>query len=241
MPIILPQARLGVILSSGNWPVETYFRAYAPPTLGIHVSRMRMGSGGERAPADMEQDALNAAALVADVGADLIDLQATGIVMERGPAGEAELVTAVTRVTGIPTYTASQAVVEALRVLGIQRLVLIGPYGGAPIGRESAYLEASGFDVIDAAGLVQGARSAAIPPQDWVLAATSRDHHDVDGIFLSGSNSRMLEAIVPIEQALGKPVITSIQAALWAATRRLAAKIGDFRPSSELGKLFATL
>jgi maleate cis-trans isomerase len=238
MPVTLPRARLGVVLSSGNWPVETYFRAYAPPTLGIHVTRMRMGSGGGRAPADIDRDVLGAAALVADAGVDLIDLQATGIVMERGPDGEAALVAAIAGATGIPAYTATQAVVEALRLLGVGRLVMIGPYGPAAIGRESAYLEAAGFTVVDAVGLELGVHSAAVPPEGWLASARERDRSDADGFFFSGSDTRMLEAIAPVEQALGKPAVTSVQAALWGATRRLAAKIRDFQPSSDLGRLF---
>ena len=48
----------------------------------------------------------------------------------------------------------------------------------------------------------------------------------------------MLEAIAPIEMALGKPAVTSIQAALWGGIRRLAPKLGEYRPSSDLGRLF---
>ena len=57
-------------------------------------------------------------------------------------------------------------------------------------------------------------------------------------MFLSGSNTTMLEAIAPLEQALGKPVVSSIQAALWDGTRRLAPKLGDIPSPAALGRLF---
>jgi maleate cis-trans isomerase len=171
MSLILPSARLGIILSSGNWTLETYFRAYAPADLGIHVTRMRMGSGGERRPGDIEADVLQAARLLADAEVDLIDLQGTGIMMERGPDGEAAMVAAIEDATGTPAYTATGAAVEALRTLDIRRLVLVGPYGEAAIGRESAFLEAAGFSVVDAVGLARGERSNQVPPADWVAAA----------------------------------------------------------------------
>jgi len=239
MSIILPRARLGVVLSAGNWPVETYFRGYAPPTLGIHVTRMRMGSGGGRPADEVERDVLAGCALVAEAGMDLIDLQATGIAMDRGPDGEAALVRAMTEATGVPAYTATQAVVEALRLLGMRRLVTIGPYGTAAAARETAYLEACGFSIADAVGLDLGDHSAAVPPEGWVAAAREHDRADADGFFFSGSDTRMLEAIATVERALGKPAVTSVQAALWAATRRLARKIGEFDPSPDLGRLFA--
>ncbi len=238
MPFTLPRARLGVVLSAGNWPVETYFRAYAPATLGFHVTRMRMGSGGGRVPQDIDRDVLVGADLVAAAGVDLIDLQATGIVMERGPAGEAALVDAIIETTGVPAYTASQAVVEALRRLGVQRVLLIGPYGQLALTRETAYLEASGLRVAGSVGLDLGDHSTAVPPEGWLATAKEHDRPEVEGIFFSGSDTRMLEAISLVERELGKPAVTSVQAALWAATCRLSAKLGDFTPSADLGSLF---
>lgn len=239
MSIVLPSARLGIILSSANWTVETYFRAFAPADLGLHVTRMRMGSGGERGAADIEADALGCAQLLADAGVDLIDLQGTGIMMERGPEGEAAMVAAIEQATGTPAFTATGAAVEALRAVGMQRLVLVGPYGDDAIAREKSFLEASGFSVVDAVGLARGERSNAVPPADWAAAATARDRADADGIFLSGSNTRMFEAIPSIEQALGKPAVTSVQAALWAGMRRLAPKLSASPASPALGRLFA--
>ena len=244
MSSVLPSARLGIILSSGNWILETYFRAYAPADLGIHVTRMRMGSGGERRPGDIEADVLQAARLLADAKVDLIDLQGTGIMMERGPDGEAAMVAAIEDATGTPAFTATGAAVEALQALHIRRLVLVGPYGEAAVGRESAFLEAVGFSVVDAVGLARGERSNQVPPADWVAAAVAHDRDDADGIFLSGSNTRMVEAVAPIEHALGKPAVTSVQAALWAGMQRLAAKLapshgGEQPAPPALGRLFA--
>jgi len=239
MSTVLPSARLGIILSSGNWTLETYFRAYAPLDLGIHVTRMRMGSGGERSPTDIEADALQCARLLADAAVDLIDLQGTGIMMERGPDGEAAMVAAIEAATGTPAFTATGAVVEALRALDIRRLVLVGPDGEAAIARESAFLEQAGFSVVDAIGLDRGKRANEVPAADWVAAATARDRTDADGIFLSGSNTHMIEAIATVEQRLGKPAVTSLQAALWAAVRRLAPKLSAVPAPPALGRLFS--
>ena len=238
MPIDLPAARLGIILSSGNWTLETYFRAFAPRALGIHVTRMRMGSGGGRAPADIESDILRCAGLLADARVDLIDLQGTGIMMERGPDGEASLVSAIEVATGIATYTAAQAAVEALRALTIRRLVLVGPYGEDAIARETDNLEAVGFAVVGAVGLARGETSGTVLPADWIEAGAAADRPDADGVFLSGSNTRMMEAIPAIEQRLGKPAVTSIQAALWMGVRPLAPKSGAVLSDPALGRLF---
>lgn len=244
MQNVMPLAHLGVILSAGNRTVEPYFRAFAPERLGIHVTRMRMGSGGVKAPEKIFADAVQCAGLLADAKVDLIDLQATGIMMERGPGGEAELVRTMTDATGIPVYTATQSVTDALHALGVKNIILINPYGDDALARETAYLAAVGFTIAHAVGFGRGEDSYAVAPEEWVAAACAHDRDAADGIFLSGSNTRMLEAVAAIEDALGKPAVTSIQAALWTGVRRLAPKLGGGTSSAvpadraALGRLF---
>ena len=80
----------------------------------------------------------------------------------------------------------------------------------------------------------------AAPPDEWIGVAKILATAEGDGFFLSGSFTTMLEAVAPIEAALGKPVVTSVQAALWAGIKRLGDKIGDYTPPPELGRLFQT-
>lgn len=242
MTVTVPRARLGVILSAGNWALEACFRAAAPADLGVHVTRMRMGSGGERTLNDLDSDIVNAARLLAAVKPDLIDLQGTGIMMERGPDGEAAIVAAIENATGVPAYTATGAAVDALRAAGVEKVVLVGPYGQDAIDRETAYLEASGLTVLGGTGLRREDNSSNdITPEEWIEAAVAADRGDADGIFFSGSNTRTVEAIAETERRLDKPVVTSVQAALWAGLTRLAPKLGPFQTPRDFGRLFATL
>ena len=240
MTSILPTARLGVIVSSGNRTVEPYFNIFGPSNLGIYATRMRMGSGGRNKAEDIVADALRSAELLADASVDVIDLQGTGIMMERGPDGEAAVVKAITDATGIPAFTATQAVVEALNALDIRRVIVINPADEKAIARETAYLEAVGLTVSHAVGMNSSEVVVPAPPEDWVAVAKEHGTADGDGLFLSGSFTAMLEAVAPIEAALGKPVVTSVQAALWAGVMRLSDKIGDYAPPPELGRLFQT-
>jgi len=241
MTSILPTARLGVIVSAGNRTVEPYFNRFAPSNLGIYATRMRMGSGGLKSAGDILADAVRGAELLADAGVDAIDLQGTGIMMERGPDGEAAVVKALADVTGIQAYTATQAVVEALKALAIRRVIVINPAHDAAIARETAYLEAVGITVSHSVAMNSREVVVAAPPEEWIAVAKEHGDADGDGLFLSGSFTTMLEAVAPLEAALGKPVVTSVQAALWAGVRRLSDRIGDYSPSPALGRLFRTL
>jgi len=218
---ILPTRSVGLIISAGNRTVEPYFRQFGPKNLGFFVTRIRMGSGGERTLDEIANDAVLAGKLLTDAKVNAICLQGTGIVMERGPSGEADLIASICKATKTPTYTATQAVVEAFRAMAMQRIVLIHPLGDIPMQREKTYLEASGFSVIHAAGLGRQEQSAFIPPDTWLDVARNNDHVGADGFFLSGSNTTMFEAVEQIEKVLGKPVVTSVQASLWAGVQRV--------------------
>ncbi len=241
-----PLARLGIILSSGNRTLEPYFRALAPAGLGIHVTRMRMGSGGVRRQGDIAAEALRCAELLADARVDAIDLQGTGIMMERGPKAEAELVKHIAEATGTPSYTATQSVVESLRALAATQIAVVNPGNASSLARERAYLKAVGIDIIEGIARDCGEATFEVTPEEWMADAKSVVRPAAGAIFLSGSHTRMVEAIAAIEQATGKPVVTSIQAALWAGLKRLETKLGpgmgygaNGAPAS-LGRLFAT-
>ncbi len=68
----------------------------------LRHSRHAPAHGIGRAPGDIHAAAVRCAGLLADAKIDVIDLQATGIMMERGPAGEAAVVRSIADATGIP-------------------------------------------------------------------------------------------------------------------------------------------
>lgn len=231
------RAGLGLIVSSSNRVVEPYFRAFAPATLAVHVTRMRMR---DRPLSEIAGEAKRAAELLADARVDLIVLQATGVAMGEGPDAEADLMDRVAALTGTPVLSATQAMVQAARALGLGRLVLLTPFDQDINGRESAYLKACGFEVVAASRLAAGeaARSGSLPAERWAEIAAALDSAEADGFFLSGSNTSMAAAVALIERQLGKPAVNSIQATLWVALRRLGGKLGPVSADPRAGRLF---
>jgi maleate isomerase len=185
---------------------------------------------------------IRAAELVADAKVDVIVLQASSFAMEKGPDAEAKVVESIARATGIAALTSTQAMVQALRELALQRLILVSPSAKAMSDAESAYLRALGFQVVNALGLdVESGAGLAMTPSAWLDVVKSVDRPEADGYFLSGSNTTIVEAIGLIERSGGKPVVTSTQATLWAGARRLISKLGKVSFAPELGRLFAHL
>ena len=83
---------------------------------------------------------------------------------------------------------------------------------------------------------VQFCRQAQ-PPERWVELAVEHAREEADGYFLSCTNTTQIEAIESIERRLGKPVVNSNQAVLWACAKRLQPKLGNARLGPGLGRL----
>ena len=113
------------------------------------------------------------------------------------------------------------------------------PYEQDVNDHEIDYLRQIGVSVVhDVALALPGSDDyLAQPPERWVELAAEHARDDADGYFLSCTNTTQIEAIAPIERRLGKPVVNSNQAVLWAAMKRLRGKLGSARPAPGLGRL----
>ncbi len=61
---------------------------------------------------------------------------------------------------------------------------------------------------------------ACIPVNAIIRAAKEADHDEADALFLSCTAMRAAECVSELEEALGKPVLTSNQSMLWRALRQ---------------------
>src|SRR3954471_4641065 len=80
-----PLARVGLIIPSSNRLSESQLRHFAPPELGIHVTRLQMTGRWNRPLSALGQDLDRAASSLADARVDLIVFHCTGTAMEEGP------------------------------------------------------------------------------------------------------------------------------------------------------------
>lgn len=229
-----PHARIGLIIPSVNRLSEPQFHHFAPSEFGIHVARARITGQWRRPIAEMREEIARAAAMLADCGPDLIVYHCTDSSMREGVAGEESVVDIIRRETGVETLATSALVVEALRALAIESLVIVSPYANNDV--IARYLRERGFAVVHdvALGLTPHA-FAAVTPGRWLEVARETDRPDADGIFLSCTNTTQIEAIADIEQSLGKPVVNSNQAVLWGCMKRL--RLFPAAPDPRLGVL----
>jgi len=232
----MSEPRIGLIIPSGNRLTEPQFHRYAPENVGVYVTRLRMTGRWRKPLSDLKKDLSQAAAALSDTKPGLIVFHCTANSMENGLRGEAELVETIQQASGCPTITTAQAIREAFNQLQLQSLVLISPYVEETNAHEIRYLSEAGFTVLHDVGLaLESDLYGSVTPEEWIRIAKENMRPEADGCFLSCTNTRMIEAVTELEKRLGKPVVNSNQATLWAALRRL-----DVSPAPhKLGRLFS--
>ena len=103
--------------------------------------------------------------------------------------------------------------------------------------RLKMFLEGSGLDVLHMRGLNKLGGIEDIPPGDIRrLVLRLVDRPDADGVFVSCTSMRTASIIDSLEAAIGKPVVSALQATVWESLR-LA---GLWRDTPGLGRLYRT-
>jgi maleate cis-trans isomerase len=232
---LVPRARIGFIIPSSNRMVEPQMQRFMPDGVVPHFNRIGMTN---RHKAPLEQllpRILDAAELLADSKCDVTVLQCTGTSMSGGVDMEAKVIKEIERATGRPAISAASSITAAFDTLGSKRLVFISESKQDGHDEKKRFLLEAGYElIVDKAAALAGSDEYCImPPQLWIDMANAHRRDEADTYFLSCANISSIDAIATLERELGKPVVTSNQAALWCSLRM--AGIQDAVPG--LGRL----
>ena len=153
----------------------------------------------------------------------------------RGVGGDVDISDRIAAATGLPATTTSSASVAALRRLGVRRVSVLSPHIDEMNERLKMFLEGSGLDVLHMRGLNKLGGIEDIPSGDIRrLVLRLVDRPDADGVFVSCTSMRTASIIDSMEDAIGKPVVSALQATVWESLR-LA---GLWRDTPGLGRLY---
>lgn len=110
---------------------------------------------------------------------------------------------------------------EALDRFDAQRISVLTPYVDDVNANIIRYLEANGKSIATFTSfkIVENEKMARVSPESIYHAALNADRKDSDALFISCTAIRAVEVIEKIEQKLGKPVITAVQAMFWQSLR----------------------
>ena len=241
----MPPHRIGIVWPEAVQPGHlAELELFVPPGLELDIepaeSAPELGPEGitlahvERLARDPGIG--HAARRLAQRGAQAVAYGCTTGSYVLGPDGDAAIAADMRTAAGVPATTTSTATVAALRELGVRCLAVLSPHVDDLNARLRAYLEASGFAVVNLVGLNQRGDIEAIEPaatRDLVISGV--DTPTADAIFISCTGLRTAAIIDDLEAALAKPVVTANQATLW----RLAHLTGAPTATPERGRLLA--
>ena len=236
--------RIGVMVPSTNTTFEADFQLVAPRDVTIHGQRLWLtndadgASGMDRMNGEIE----SGAKYLATASVNVVAYGCTTGSFYRGPGYDRELIEAITKAAGVPAVAAAPAVVEALRHFGARRISVATPYPEWNNQRLRAYLEASGFEVLNVEGEPRAAASGNQgindrDPEEVVAFAARVCRPEADALLCSCTAWRSVEAVAELERRTGKPVVTSNQASIWMAFRAL----GLTTPLKGFGRLLESL
>lgn len=140
-----------------------------------------------------------------------------------GVRGERELREAIAAVGAPAAVTTSGALLDALEALGVRRLAVATPYLESVTLRLHEYLAEAGIEVVSGAHLGLFERIWRVSYAELVDLVLAADSGDAEAVFVSCTNLATYDTIVPLERALGKPVLTANQVSMWAALRACGA------------------
>ncbi|MFX0202578.1 MAG: aspartate/glutamate racemase family protein [Candidatus Hodarchaeota archaeon] len=234
------RAKLGLLVPAANGVCEMEFHKLISNIEGICLYTTRMGGTGKltiSSLTDMLNEVDDAAEKVAQAKVDLIVFACTTGSLVKGVGYDQEIIKKIYQKTGIPGFSTSTAVINALKEMGINKIAVATPYTDEVDQRVRSFLEGNGFQVLNLKGLgivdtVE--RSELSPIVAYRLAReVYNSNSEADGVFISCMNFRTVEIIESLERDLSKPVVTSLQATVWAALR----KLGIHEPINGYGKL----
>ncbi|WP_148881944.1 maleate cis-trans isomerase family protein [Thermococcus aciditolerans] len=230
------RGRLGLIVPSSNTTMEMELHSALPEGVSLHTARVPLKNVTEEELVKMNAMAVESARLLRDAGVELILYGCTSGSFIGGKDYEKEIEANVEEEVNVPVVSTSTAVVEALRILDAQAVLVITPYTDEINAREREFLEANEFEVLDIRGLgiEDNTQIGKLEPHEAYRLAKASFMDEADAIFISCTNLRTFEIIEVLEEDLGVPVVTSNQASLWLALRQM--DVMERIPG--LGKLF---
>jgi maleate isomerase len=237
------RAKFGVMVPCGNTTIEPELYRMAPEGVTFHFDRIGLVPEGE-SPEEVErrlkgyaEEAVLCARNFSKMPLDGIAFGCTSGSLIEGHGHDQKLIKRLGEITPIPITTTSTAVIEALKAMEINKVVVVTPYIREINEKEKLFLEAHGIKVLRIESIPNVTVKPEVVPTRVYQLAREIDIPEATGVFISCTALRSIEILEFLEQDSKKPVISSNQATFWKMM-----KMAGIRPSIKgYGRLLEAL
>jgi maleate isomerase len=236
-----PVAQRGIgIIAPFDLALERELWRWAPLEVSLHLARTPY----EPVPVSVEMaelvsDAVHLTAAtrnVLHVDPEVIAYLCTSGSFIKGLAYERSLVDTICHAGAADAVTTSGALVEAISKLEITRMSVITPYDETLTTKLHEFLDEAGCTTIRSDHLGLGGGIWKVSYRTIAERIINADDPLAQAIFVSCTNLPTYDLIEPLEQALGKPVLTANQLTMWACLGRM--KLPMMGPGKWLQNVF---
>lgn len=181
--------------------------------------------GTEKELLDAMEPIKDKIAKLASLKVDLIHPMGAPPFILRGYKGEAEIVRSLEAKHGIPIVTSGMTQVEALKALGVKKMLGVTYFGDKTNRKCADYFSEAGFEVSGIEGIATWAGVDRLSSRE-IYAFTKEQflkNKNVQGIWIPGGGGGWgaLDAAQMLEQDLQVSVVTNTNAKIWAIQKRL--------------------
>lgn len=229
---------IGALLPATNTIIETEYSRLPQEVMQFHYARCDKRGASPFHPSK-DEDVAYQSKMLAYAKVEVVGLiQTSASLFEEGY--DARVKKMISDNAGVPALTSAEAIGDALRAMGVGCIGIVTPYSTEVIERAASYykqhygLEATGkegFGATDAYSI--GNLSA----DNATEALVRLDTPDIEAFIIPGGNFQTMKYLDGWEKQIGKPVIATNQALVWAAMKTLG--MTDKLPG--MGRLLAEM
>jgi maleate isomerase len=214
------RARIGLIFMAASVVMESEMWAMAAEGVAIHTTRINLPKVTVEGIEEMMNapELERAAQMLGFAPIDLLCFGGTSASFLRGTAYDRALTEKLKKwAPGPLVTTASTATLAALAEVAAGPVALATPYVDAIHKRAINFLEENGHPVVSSRHLsIDTDQALAEVSLDEIYdLVCSVDTPEATAIFISCTNFWSVGAIEALEQKLGKPVVSAVQASFW--------------------------
>ncbi len=226
------RARIGLIVPASNTTCEPEIATLCPEGVATYGSRIVLNKTAHRLW-DMKKEAGRASLeLSSEDICQIIAFCCTGGSMVGGANYDKEIIDLIEKETNTPAITTATAVKAAFNALQVKKIAIATPYSRETNQYVREFLEGSGYRITEMRGVhehlsfteVKNVMIGRLLPETAYEMGLKVNGKENEAIFISCTNFRTIEIIQKLEEETSKPVVTSNQATLWYALRKLGLK-----------------